>query len=101
LVYPETTDTLPADCLVPCSLEMKFKKRETDELDNLIMELLKEVKPASTLLEDLKNYFDPEDYSQEKDALLALVVLKLRKGCEDNMFLIINSADLVSTGISS
>lgn len=101
LVYPETTDTLPVNCLVPCSLEMKFKKRETDELDNLIMELLKEVKPASTLLEDLKNYFDPEDYAQEKDALLALVVLKLRKGCEDNMFLIVNRSDLVIAGVSS
>jgi len=90
LVHTETTDALPVDCLVPCSLEMKFKKRETDELDHLIMELLKEVKSVAALLENLGNYFEPEDYAQEKDALLELVMLKLRKGCEDNMFLIID-----------
>ncbi|MEX8546233.1 MAG: DUF6734 family protein [Mucilaginibacter sp.] len=94
LVYPETTDALPANCMVPCSLEMKFKKREIDELDSLIMELLKEVKPIATLLEDLKNYFEPEDYTQEKEALLELLMLKLRKGCEDNMFLIVDRTDL-------
>lgn len=74
---------------VPCSLEEAIKQREVDELDKLLMQLLETVKSTKSVLEDLSEYWDPQDYKDNKTMLFELVTIKLRSGCEDNIFHII------------
>jgi hypothetical protein len=72
----------------PCSLNKKFIKKRLDEVDSLMIQLLKTPKKIMGLLDDFSNFIDEECFLEEKPELLELLKLKLRRGCEENIYLI-------------
>jgi hypothetical protein len=75
--------------LVPLPYKETFHKIDFDDLDRLLIKLLRSAKTFSTIIDKIQKYFDPGETETEKDSLRRLVNLRLKRGCDNNLFDII------------
>jgi hypothetical protein len=75
--------------LVPLSYKRAFHKIDFDDLDRLLIKLLRSAKPFNTIIDKIQKYFDPDETKKEKNSLQRLINLRLKRGCDNNLFDII------------
>jgi len=76
-------------CEAPYSYLKAFKKIECDELDNVLIKLLRQPQSFKNLCYQLQKLFNEEEMKNEKDAFIELIKLKLKNGCASNLYYII------------
>lgn len=74
--------------LTPCSYIKSFKETECDELDLVLIGLLQHPIMFKMLYDEIKKMFDEDEVNEDEEALLQLLVLKLKRGCHNNLYCI-------------
>ncbi|MHA4894992.1 DUF6734 family protein [Pedobacter sp. PWIIR3] len=82
-------NTMPSSIKTICSLEGKLIDLTIDEMECIILDVLRTPKTIEGLLTELSKYFDTNLQEEEKKDLLDLLKLKIRRGCENNIFHIV------------
>lgn len=68
----------------------KLSDLKVDELDRLIIFFLRKPLKFKTLIKKLKPYFDEKEVENQHKAFLQLISLKIRSGCEKNLYRVIS-----------